>query len=197
MANTPERITFYLKNMVSSSCIKLVKNVLSNLKQVVVIKVELGIAVIEVENIDNFKQIEVEKKLKDLDFPVINDKNLQLVEQIKIACIELIHYYNNANSLIRNSDYLCDKLGFPYHHLTKLFSDKTGLTLEKYIILLKIERIKELLIYDEHSLSEISFMMGYSSVQYLSNQFKQIAGVTISDFKKNKNYTRIPLEDLA
>lgn len=77
-----------------------------------------------------------------------------------------------------------------------MFSDATGITLEKYIILLKIERVKELLSYNDHTLSEISYQMGYSSVQYLSNQFKQVSGVTVSQFKQGLGDGRIPLDEL-
>jgi AraC-like DNA-binding protein len=162
-----------------------------------VVKIELGQAIIKINDAATFNFNEIEKLLLGHDFPLIQDKNLQLVEQIKIASIELIHFYNNSNSLIRNSDYLSEKLNMPYHQLSKIFSDKTGITLEKYIILLKMERIKELFFYDEFSVSEISFMMGYSSVQYLSNQFKHVTGLSISEYKKLGKYERIPLENLA
>ena len=109
-----------------------------------------------------------------------------MVEQIKLAVIELIHYYNNANSLIRNSDYLVEKLGYTYQYLSSIFSKHENITLEKYIIVQKIEKAKELLEFENYTLSEISFMMGYSSVQYLSNQFRQITGVSVSDYKKAK-----------
>jgi AraC-like DNA-binding protein len=191
------RVTLFLKNMVSNSCIKLVKSLLETNTAIEVVKIELGQATIKINDASTFNFNEIEKLLLGHDFPLIQDKNLQLVEQIKIASIELIHFYNNSNSLIRNSDYLSEKLDMPYHQLSKIFSDKTGITLEKYIILLKMERIKELFFYDEFSVSEISFMMGYSSVQYLSNQFKQVTGLSISEYKKLGKYERIPLENLA
>jgi AraC-like DNA-binding protein len=182
--------------MVSNSCVKLVKNILANNAAIEVVKVELGQAVIGIIDAENFNFNDMEAALKAHEFPIIQDKNLQLVEQIKVAAIELIHFYNNSNSLIRNSDYLSNKLDLPYPQLSKIFSDKTGITLEKYIILLKMERVKALLFYDEFSVSEISFMMGYSSVQYLSNQFKQITNLSISEYKKLGKFERIPLENL-
>lgn len=191
------RITLYLKNMVSNSCIKLVKAILLSQKSVELVKVELGQAVIRIIDVENFKFNELETAFLEHDFSIIQDKTLQLVEQIKTSSIELIHFYNNSNSLVRNSDYLSEKIGIPYPQLSKIFSDKTGITLEKYIILLKMERIKELLFYNEFSVSEISFMMGYSSVQYLSNQFKQITGYSITDYKKEGKFERIPLENLV
>ena len=118
------------------------------------------------------------------------------MEQIKTSVIQFIFYGNNANSLIRNSDFLSEKLGHHYTHLSKVFSEKTGKTLEKYIILIKIERIKELISYDEMTLSEVAYQMGYSSVQYLSNQFKQITGYSVSEYKNLIHKDRKPLSSI-
>jgi len=158
-------------------------------------KIKLGEVVVsyDPEKI-NFTQIE--KIINESGFELVTDKEKILVEQIKLAVIELIHYYNNANSLIRNSDYLIEKLGYTYQYLSAIFSKLENITLEKYIILQKIEKVKELLEFDNYTLSEISFMMGYSSVQYLSNQFKQITSISVTDYKKNKNVERKPLNEL-
>jgi AraC-like DNA-binding protein len=102
----------------------------------------------------------------------------------------------NINSLIRNSDYISDKLQMPYDKLSRIFSKTTGTTLEKYLIVLKIEKVKELLERDEFTLSEIAYMLGYSSVQYLSNQFRKVSGHTVSEYKQSPESKRIPLEDL-
>jgi AraC-like DNA-binding protein len=139
----------------------------------------------------------IEQALKELGFPLIKDADELLIEQIKLAVIELIHYAYNANSLIRNSDYLSEKLGLPYSKLSRIYSEKCNITLEKYIILVKIEKVKELITYGEFTLSEISFMMGYSSVNYLSNQFRQITGITVSEFRENPDGKRIPLDELG
>ena len=187
---------FFLKNMVSNSCLRLVKSFVDTNKSILINKLELGKLTIEILEMDDWNEVEFETKLKELGFSILIDKNQQLVEQIKIASVELIHLCNNANSLIRNSDYLTEKLGIPYHQLSKIFSEKTGTTLERYIILLKIEKVKELLSYDEYSVSEISFMMGYSSVQYLSNQFKLVTGFSVSEYKRQEFFSRIPLEVL-
>jgi len=114
-------------------------------------------------------------------------KQLIIVEQIKIAVIELVHYANNNNSIIRNSDYLMEKIGKSYQQLSNIFSEHEDQTLEKFIIAHKIEKSKRLLIQNELTLSEIAFQMGYSSVQYLSNQFKKTTGQTVSEFKKMEN----------
>lgn len=139
----------------------------------------------------------IESELKDeLGFEPIRNPELQLVEKIRIAAIELIHYANNTNSLVRNSDYISEKMGMPYDKLSRLFSQYTGRTLEQYIILLKMEKIKSLLTQNEWNVSEISYMMGYSSVQYMSNQFKKITGITLSAFKRSHRQYKIALEEL-
>jgi AraC family transcriptional regulator len=172
----------HIKNMVSNSCVKVVREELHRTGFIEVLNVKLGEAEInydaQVLNLDVIDTI-----LKRNGFELLQDTAVKLVEQIKTIVIEHIFYGSNTNSLMRNSDYLSERLGQPYPYLSKIFSDKTGSTLEKYIILIKIEKIKELITYEEHSLSEISYMMGYSSVQYLSNQFKQITGYTVSDYK--------------
>lgn len=181
--------------MVSNSCIRIVREELERTGFIKVTYIELGRAeinfdqqVINMEGIDTL--------LKKHGFALIKDKDNRLVEEIKTAVIQLVFYGNNANSLIRNSDYLHEKLGHPYIHLSKVFSEKTGITLEKYIILIKIEKIKELISYDEMTLSEIAYMMGYSSVQYLSNQFKQVTGYSVSEYKNLLHKERKPLSSL-
>ncbi len=181
--------------MVSNSCIRIVKEELARTGFIQVIHVELGLAEIfydtQVINTETINSI-----LKSNGFELIDNKDEKLVEQIKTSIIQLIYYGNNTNSLIRNSDYLSDKLGYPYVYLSKIFSEKTGTTLEKYIILIKIEKIKELISYDEITLSEISYAMGYSSVQYLSNQFKQITGQSVSEYKNQLQKDRKPLSSI-
>jgi AraC family transcriptional regulator len=193
--NTP-LITSVLsvKNMVCSCCIRVLKDDFEKVG-VLVQKIRLGEVVI-CYNPETINFNAIEKIINGNGFELITDKEKQMVEQIKLAVIELIHYYNNANSLIRNSDYLIEKLGYTYQYLSSIFSKHENVTLEKYIILQKIEKVKELLDFENYTLSEISFMMGYSSVQYLSNQFRLITGVSVTDYKKNKNIERKPLNDL-
>ena len=180
--------------MVCKCCIRVLKEDFEK-ADVFVQKIRLGEAIICYDpGKVNFNQIE--KIIVSNGFELISDKEKLLVEQIKLAVIELIHYYNNANSLIRNSDYLIEKLGYTYQYLSSIFSKHENITLEKYIILQKIEKVKELLDFENYTLSEISFMMGYSSVQYLSNQFKQITNVSVTDYKKNKDAERHPLNEL-
>lgn len=134
--------------------------------------------------------------LKRDGFELVTNTEAKLVEKIKSVIIQHIFFGNNANSIIRNSDYLSESLGLPYIHLSKVFSEKTGITLEKYVILIKIEKIKELIMYDELTLSEIAFNLGYSSVQYLSSQFKQITGFTVSEYKEQGIKDRKVLTDV-
>lgn len=188
--NTPA--TLLIKNMVSNSCVRLVKEDLQRTGFIIVLNIKLGEAEIFYDSQVMSLNV-INTLLQRNGFELIQDNDALLVEQIKSAVIDHIFYGSNTNSLIRNSDYLSDRLHHPYPYLSKLFSDKTGSTLEKYIILIKIEKIKELITYEELSLSEISYMMGYSSVQYLSNQFKQITGYSVSEYKNLGIKDRKPL----
>lgn len=184
-----------LKNMVSKSCIRLVRQCLEGQEGLRIHWIQMGKALIDID--PKLLTIEdLEKALKSQGFPIIRDPDRRLVEAIKVAAIELIHQAYNANSLIRNSAFLEEKVGQPYAKLSKTFSDLTGTTLEQYLILLKIEKVKELITYEEHTMSEISYMMGYSSVQYMSTQFRKVTGYTPSEYKKLEEKPRIPLEEL-
>ncbi|MFK5983329.1 MAG: AraC family transcriptional regulator [Flavobacteriaceae bacterium] len=175
---------FFLKNMFSESCIKLIELVIGSKKGIQINFIELGVLTLQ------YDTSIVEKKtiinwLEELGFGIIKDPNQEIVEKTKLAAFNLIYKSLNANSLIRNSDYISEVLQLPYDKISRIFSQVTGVKLEKYIILLKIEKIKEILIENEYSLSEIAFMMDYSSVQYFSNQFKKIVGVTITQYKES------------
>ena len=192
----PKTITtaLFIKNMVCKCCIRVLKEDLEK-AGVKVNKLMLGEAEIEYDpGKISFKNIE--EIIKNDGFELIVNKEKIMVEQIKLAVIELIHYYNNSNSLLRNSDYLIEKLGYSYQHLSSVFSKHEKSTLEKYIILQKIEKVKELIEFENITLSEISFMMGYSSVQYLSNQFKSITGISVTDYKKSEYKNRKQLDRL-
>lgn len=181
--------------MLSKSCVKLVSLYFENLENIEVKKVRLGEVLLSY-NPETINSFEIEKKFSELGFTVVTDENESLVENIKVAAIELIHHANNMSSLIRNSDYISDRVQVSYDKLSKVFSSVTGTTLEKYLILLKIERAKELIVNSEYTLSEISYMLGYSSVQYLSNQFKKTTGFTVSQYKNGAPVERIPLENI-
>lgn len=125
--------------------------------------------------------------IKNAGFSIIKDKNLIKVEAIKQAVFELIHLQSNQNSIIQKSEYLIEKLGMSYPSISKLFSKYEPITLEKYIIKLKIEKIKELIDSEDYTLSEIAYMMDYSSVQHLSTQFKKETGLNFSEYKQHIN----------
>lgn len=174
---------FSVKNLNSECCIQLLSQSLKE-KGIQINYIKPGQVCITY-NQEQFSTANIHKILKESGFSVITDREETIVEQIKIAVFELIHLATNSNSIIRNSDYLVDKLQLSYQYLSSIFSKHESITLEKFIILHKIEKVKELLMEGELTLSEIAYQMEYSSVQYLSTQFKHITGVSVSDFKKN------------
>jgi AraC-like DNA-binding protein len=198
MANPPSTTNplkvLHLRNMVSTSCIRLIKRILHEVG-VSVHSIKLG----EVEldgSINNQQLMAIEGLLSAEGFPALKSKNARLAEQIKLAVIDLVHY-STYNAMVRNSDYLVERFDMTYQHLSSVFQQYEHITLEKYIILQRIERVKELIQEDELSLSEIAFMMGYSSVQYLSTQFKNITGVSVTDFKKDPAQYRKGLDQVG
>lgn len=133
--------------------------------------------------------------LRKSGLQLMDDKKSILVEKIKSAIIELVHY-TEEQIKVNLSDYLSEKLQYDYTYLANLFSDVKGITIEKFYLTHKIEKVKELIVYDELNLSEIAFKMHYSSVAHLSNQFKKFTGLTPSHFKQLKNKRRGTLEDI-
>jgi len=127
--------------------------------------------------------IRLKKLLEKNGFELIENRELQNIERIKTTIVQMIHHDDKLPN-VKNSVYLSEKLGMSYPHLSQLFSKHEQLTIEKYIILQKIERVKELISYGEQSLSEIAYDLGYSNVQHLSNQFRSITGMSVSQFKK-------------
>lgn len=154
--------------------------------------VELGIVTLPneltVEDKENIKSV-----LKPLGFELIDDKRARLIELIKSNIIQLVHS-NNSDLKTNLSDYLTERVNHDYSFLSNLFSETENTTIEKYFIAQKIERVKELLVYDELSLSEIADLMNYSSSAHLSAQFKKVTGLTPSHFKKVKENKRKPLD---
>lgn len=185
--------TYFLKNMICDCCITLLKEKLT-VKGIEVEEVKLG--ELTVSDYSDEDEPVIESLTKELGFEIIHKRDEILVEEIKKAVIELIHYLNNVDSIIRKSDYLVEKLGMSYQHLSRIFSSYEPVTLERYIILQKIEKIKELIDSNEYSFSEISYMMDYSSIQHLSSQFKQITGLTPSEYKKSDHSMRRSIDNL-
>ena len=180
--------------MISNCCIRTLKNDFEG-NNIIVNEIRLGFANITYDPVE-INEKKIDSILAQSELSLIKSREQQIVEDIKIAVIELIHKMNNVDSIAKKSDYIVEKLGLNYRYLSKLFSNFESITLEKYIILHKIERIKNLIDEDEYTLSEISYMMDYSSVQYLSNQFKKETGYSVSDYKLTNNSEKKSLTDL-
>lgn len=181
----------FIKNMVCNRCILVVQNEMEKLN-IPIKNIRLGEVTLENDlTIDERKDLEL--ALVPFGFQVIDDKKSRLIEQIKNVIIDVVHYQDNdiKNNL---SNILSEKLNHDYNYLSNLFSDVEGITIEKYFIAQKIEKVKELLVYDEMSLSEIANLLNYSSVAYLSNQFKKVTGLTPSHFKQIREEKRKPLD---
>ena len=153
-----------LKNMVSRSCIKLIELYFKSIDGIIIQHVFLG-KVILLQDETKVNSKELIQHFIEIGFEVVEDEDIIITEKIKVAAIELIVFANNNNSIIRNSDYISDRVQEPYDKISKVFSRITGITLEKYIILLKIEKAKDLVLEGKLTLSEISYQLDYSSVQ--------------------------------
>ena len=179
--------------MVCSRCKMVVKSVFENMG-INPIGVELG--EVELKNdIDETQKHELLKSLRAIGFDLIDDRKSKAIDKIKTLIIDLVQ--NKNNDLKSNlSDYLSQQLHQDYNTLSNLFSEVENTTIEKYFINQKIEKVKELIIYDELSLSEIAYSLNYSSVSHLSNQFKKITGFSPTYFKSIKSVKRRQIEDL-
>ena len=185
-------MTLHIKNMVCLRCKMTVKSELKKLG-FDPLSIELGEVVFK-QNL-SLEEIEtIENAFKKYGFEVITDKRSQVIEQIKTAAIDYVFETDNDTQKPNFSDFLEKRLLKDYTYLSNLFSEMVGTTIEKHLINLKIERVKELLVYDELTLSEIAFQMGYSNVAYLSNQFKKITGLTPTYFKAIKDKKRQSIE---
>jgi len=155
---------------------------------------ELGL-VETINPITDVQKNNLATQLKEIGFELLESENSVIIKQIKSLIIHKIHYSENELK-INFSDYLAEKTKHNYNHLSRLFSESEGITIEKYITKQKIERIKELIFNDDKSLAEIAFEMNYSSSAYLSTQFKKETGITPSEFKKIKDYNFQNLDNL-
>lgn len=188
---TEPQTTLYIKNMVCNRCIMAVRSQLEDLG-LQPVSVELGIVVLPGKLTEESYRA-IKASLEPLGFELLDDKKSQLTEQIKDAIIQLVHY-SDSNLKVNLSDYLVEKFHRDYGSMSKLFSETTQTTIEKYFIAQKIERTKELLVYGELSLNEIADQLNYSSAAYLSAQFKSVTGLTPSYFRKIKENKRKPLD---
>ena len=180
--------------MVSNRCKMAVKEELRKLGLHFIV-VDLGEVEI-MENISAEQREQMKAALLISGFELMDDKKAILIEKIKTAVIEMVHH-SDENIKINFSDFLSEKLNHNYTYLANLFSEVQGTSIEQFIIAHKIERIKELIIYDELNITEIAWKMNYSSVAHLSNQFKKVTGLTPSHFRQLKDKRRTSIEDVG
>ncbi len=186
-------LKLFIKNMISLRSVKQVKILLENYG---FHPTAIEIGEIEIEEKLSQKQYdEMKATMLRNDFELVDDKEIILLEKVKSIVIEMVHYSEELPN-IKYSDYISKKLKVNYTYLSKLFSKLRSITIEQFIIAHKIERVKQLLLFNEYTLSEIAWKLNYSSTAHLSAQFKKITGLTPSLFKKSKNKKLIPLENL-
>ncbi len=167
--------TLHIKNMVCNRCIKVVREELEKLDYTIE-KIELGEVVITSTK-KKFQLDKMKIMLEENGFELIDSRNANIIERMKILIIKLIHHNSTENQPdINLHDEIIKEVGLSYQYVSSLFSSMEGITIEKFIIHQKIEKVKELIVYDELTLSEIAYRLGYSSVQHLSNQFKKVTG---------------------
>src|SRR5680860_35828 len=183
----------HIKNMVCNRCIMVVSTIF-NESGIHDANVQLGKVTVE-KPIASEIIAQIDIKLKKVGFEIINDSKSRLIEHIKNITIYFV-YHHTGETKVNFSEYLTNRLNLDYPYLSTLFSSVEGTTIEKYLIHLKIERVKELLVYDEKTLSEIAWELGYNSVAYLSGQFKKITGFTPSHFKKLKEQKRKSIDNI-
>jgi AraC family transcriptional regulator len=188
---TDKKTVLRIKNMVCPRCIMVVYDKLqqAGLK---VLHVELGYA--EVANSSELNIQQVDRILKEVGFELIFDKDKVLIEEMKVLVLKYLNYLGTRQRVESFSAFLSMKLGRDYTYLSKLFSRMEGRTIQNFLILQKTERVKELLDYEELTLSQIAANLGYSSVHYLSSQFKKITGVSVSSYKRKKQFKRKSLD---
>ena len=182
-----------IKNMVCPRCIETVKVIFAEL-DIDVVSIQLGEVIVKDAPIP--KQMdELKQKLSDHGFELLEDQKSTLINQIKSIIVDQIHHLQESLN-INFSSLLSERLNHEYTSLSKLFSSVEGITIEKFILKQKVEKVKELLFYDELTLTEIAYKMSYSSVAHLSNQFKKETGMTPSEFKRLRKPGHQPLDNI-
>jgi len=180
--------------MVSNRCKMAVKEELKKLGLHFIV-VDLGEIEI-METLTKEQHDELKAGLLNSGLELMDDKRAVLIEKIKNVITEMIHYSDEVPKM-NYSDFISEKLDYDYTYLSNLFSEIKGITIQQFIIVHKIERAKELLLYDELNLTEISYKLNYSSVAHLSNQFKKVTGLSPTHFKQLKDKRRSPLEEIG
>lgn len=183
----------YIKHMVCDRCIFVVKQELEKLGFT---PVAISLGKVQFDKDLTAEDIgRIRTDLESFGFELINDKKVRFTEEVKHAIIELVSQEGNGRK-INLSDYLSRKLHFEYSHISNIFSDIENVTIEQYYIAQKVEKVKEMLVYDEYTLTEIADKMNYSSVAYLSSQFKRITGFTPTQFKDIKGNKRKSIDKI-
>lgn len=183
----------YVKNMACESCKIVVKEVLAEL-EIPTVKVELG-EIETKEDLTDDQKKELNKKIKKAGLELLEKKQGVLIEKIRQVMVDYV-YKSDDKQNIKFSVILSEELGLSYTYLSNFFSEVEATTIEQFMITLKIERIKELIIFGEDTLSEIAFKLNYSSVAHLSGQFKKVTGLTPSHFKALKVKRRVTIQDM-
>ena len=178
--------------MVCNRCIKVVNDELTQLGHHIEY-IDLGKVVLDKE-LSNTELKKIDRVLNENGFALLDDRKSQTIDKIKTIIIKQIHHENLSENKLSFSELLSREIGFEYSYLSSLFSSTLGYTIEHYIINQKIEKVKELLTYNELTLNEIAYQLGYSSVQHLSGQFKKVTGLTPSQMKKEHQNPRKPLD---
>lgn len=177
-----------VKNMVCPRCVESVNTILTEMNvgeaEVELGKVSLGRSM-TAQQIDRFKE-----KLENRGFELIYDRETELVNIVKTSLINYLEYIQQENKPVKLSQFVSENTDYNYSYLSKIFSEKENITIETCLIKIKIERVKELLSFKKWTLSEIAWKLNYSSVQYLSNQFKKVTGQTVTQFMKENEFTR-------
>jgi len=183
----------FIQNMVSLRCKMMVKSELDNLN-LDYRSIELGEVMLK-QPISEAERFLLKEALHKSKLELMDDTKAMLIEKIINIIVEMVHYTDELPQ-VNFSEFLSEKLEQDYHKLAEVFSKTKGITIERFIILHKVERIKELIIYNELNLTEISYKLHYSSVAHLSNQFKQVTGLTPTFFKNLAKRRRTNLEDI-
>jgi YesN/AraC family two-component response regulator len=187
------KTVLYIKNMVCPRCIMAVEGILDKMG-IPYTTVSLGEITLKEELMGEIKE-DLNHRLEKVGFTIINDRKSQLIEQMKNLVIEKVHGSKSLEG-VKWPEYIANVLNLDYKYLSSLFSSVESITFEQYIIHQKIEKVKELLVYDEVNLKEIAYQLDYSSIAYLSNQFKKVTGMTPTQFKKGAIQNRKSLDDI-
>jgi len=185
----------HIKNMVCPRCIKVVSEELERLN-FNILSIKLGEVVLP-SRPDERQMKLISGAMERNGFELLSDQKSKLIARIKKEIVEMIHYREDVTSSENLSTRLARSIGRDYSYLSKLFSNVEGISIERFVILQRIEKVKELLIYDELSISQIAYQLGYSSSQHLSSQFRNVTGITPSQFRKSGKRKRKPLDDVS